>query len=92
MSWHHVTLLHDMAQKGDLRKAELLLDHGADINAIDEEYLSTPLGIAAKYGNVEMVEYLLKAGADPKLAGADWATPLEWARRKGHRKIEMILS
>ena len=25
MSWHHVTLLHDMAQKGDIKKAELLI-------------------------------------------------------------------
>ena len=42
MNWHHVTLLHDMAQDGDIAKAPLLLDHGADINAIDEEYRSTP--------------------------------------------------
>jgi len=50
MNWHHVTLLHDMAQEGDLQKARLLLDHGADINAIDVEYRSSglrrPLGSA----------------------------------------------
>ena len=34
------TLLHDMAFDGDVRKASLLLDHGADINAIGDEYHS----------------------------------------------------
>lgn len=89
-SWHHVTLLHDMAQKGFIDKAELLIKHGADINAIDEEYQSTPLGMAARWGQTEMVEYLLKQGADPKLSGASWSTPFEWARKKGHTPIEQI--
>lgn len=60
MSWHHVSILHDMAQKGDLDKAELLLKYGAKINVIDEEYQSTPLGLAARWGHFPMVEYLLK--------------------------------
>ena len=45
-----MTLLHDMAHEGDIPKAMLLLDHGADINPIDEEYQSTPLGMAARWG------------------------------------------
>jgi len=91
MNWHHVTLLHDMAQEGDLGKALLLLDHGADINAVDEEYRSTPLGFAARWGNREMVALLLKRGADPNQAGAPWAKPLAWSRKKGHREIEAEL-
>jgi uncharacterized protein len=39
-----------MAFTGDLQKVRLLLDHGADIDAIDEEYRSTPLGYAARWG------------------------------------------
>ncbi|HMK05716.1 MAG TPA: ankyrin repeat domain-containing protein [Ferruginibacter sp.] len=91
MSWHRVTLLHDMAQKGDLDKAALLIKHGAGINAVDEEYRSTPLGMAARWGQVEMVEYLLKQGADPNKAGAIWSTPLSWAVKKNHEVIEKIL-
>jgi hypothetical protein len=90
MSWHHVTLLHDMAQKGFIDKADLLIKHGADINAIDEEYQSTSLGMAARWGQTEMVEYLLNQGADPKVSGATWSTPVEWARKKGHTPIEEI--
>lgn len=91
MSWHHVTILHDMAQKGNLFKAELLIKHGAEINPVDEEYQSTPLGLAVKWGNVDMVKYLLEQGADPNKAGAPWAMPLAWARKKGHVEIEAIL-
>jgi ankyrin repeat protein len=91
MSWQHVTILHDMAQKGDIDKAELLIKYGADINAIDEAYQSTPLGMAARWGHAEMVEYLISCGADLNRAGADWATPLAWTRKKGHHEIEEIL-
>lgn len=92
MSWHHVTLLHDMAQKGDIQKASLLIKYGADINPVDEEYKSTPLGLAAKWGNTEMVQYLLEQGADPDKAAATWASPLAWARKKGHADIKNILT
>lgn len=91
MSWHHVTLLHDMAQKGDIEKAELLIKYGAEINCIDEEYQSTPLGMAARWAQLEMVKYLLKQGADVNKAGASWATPLAWAKKKSHVEIEKVL-
>jgi uncharacterized protein len=87
MSWQHVTVLHDMAQKGNIRKAELLLKRGALINPLDDEYLSTPLGMAARWGQMEMVHYLLNKGADANKSGAGWATPLAWARKKGHIEI-----
>jgi hypothetical protein len=86
-TWHNVTLLHDMAHAGDLDKARLLLDHGANIDAIDEEYQSTPLGFAARWGNREMVQLLLDRGADPELSGAPWSRPLVWAETKSHPEI-----
>ena len=92
MSWHHVTILHDMAQKGNIQKAELLIKYGADTNHVDEEYQSTPLGMAARWGHIEMVEYLLKQGADLNKSGASWATPLAWAKKKGYIEIEKILT
>ena len=91
MSWQRVTILHDMAQKGMMDKAELLIRHGADINLVDEAYLSTPLGLAVRWGQMEMVEYLMRQGADINKSGAEWATPLAWAKRKGHTAIEAIL-
>ena len=92
MNWHHVTLLHDMAQDGDIEEAQVLLDHGADINAVDEEYRSTPLAFAARWGHRGMVALLLERGADPRKSGASWSTPLSWARKKGHADIEAMLT
>jgi uncharacterized protein len=91
MSWHHVTLLHDMAQKGNIPKAQLLIKHGAALNPVEEEYQSTPLGMAARWGQTEMVEFLLKQGADPTKSGAPWSTPLAWAEKKGYLTIENML-
>ena len=91
MSWHHVTLLHDMAQKGDIKKAELLIKYEAEIDLVDEEYQSTPLGMAARWGQSEMVEFLLGKNADPNKSGAPWSTPLVWARKKGFSEIEKLL-
>ena len=90
-TWHHVTLLHDMAQEGNIPKAELLLRHGAAINPIEEEYQSTPLGMAARWGHLEMVKYLLRQGADPTMAGAIWSTPVTWARKKRYPEVELAL-
>jgi hypothetical protein len=91
MSWHHVTILHDMAQNGNIPKAELLIKHGAALNPIEEEYQSTPLALAARWGHREMVDFLLGQGADANLSGAAWSTPLAWAIKKGHKEIVNVL-
>ncbi len=91
MNWHRFTLLHHMAAEGELAKAKLLLAHGADIDVIDDEYRSTPLGVAARRGQTAMVELLLERGADPIAAGASWAVPLAWAERNGHAHVAEML-
>jgi hypothetical protein len=91
MTWHQVTLLHDMAQNGDIVKAKLLLDHGADIHAVDDEYRSTPLGIASRWGQRTMAAFLIERGADLNKAGAPWSTPLAWAKKKGHTALSSDL-
>jgi uncharacterized protein len=90
-NWRQFTVLHDMAFSGDTGTAVLLLRHGAQINLIDEEYQSTPLGYAAHFGRVDMVRLLLDHGADVTSAGAPWATPLAWAHRRGYKEIETML-
>ena len=47
------------------------LDFGADIDAVDAEYSSTPLGWAARAGQEEMVDWLLKKGANPNRPEAE---------------------
>ncbi|MCZ7644299.1 MAG: sigma-70 family RNA polymerase sigma factor [Planctomycetota bacterium] len=90
--WLGVTPLHLFARKGELWKAELFLDRGADLHARDDDLCSTPLGWAAKFNRKEMVELLLKRGAKPNLPDdPPWATPLAWATRRGHGEIVEVL-
>lgn len=67
-SWQEVTLLHDMAHEGSVEKARLLLDHGAEVDAIDGEYQSTPLGFAARWNRREVALLLIGRGADANRA------------------------
>jgi ankyrin repeat protein len=90
-SWQEVTLLHDMAHEGSVEKARLLLDHGAEVDPIDGEYQSTPLGFAARWNQREVALLLIERGADANRAGADWARPVAWARRKGHAEMVELL-
>jgi ankyrin repeat protein len=70
-----------------------LLEAGADLTARDEHLRSTPLAWAAKYGQLEMVEFLLQRGAAKSLADdPPWATPLAWAIKRGHEKIASLLT
>ncbi len=94
--WQRRTPLHDLCKEHrhiaePVELIRMFLEFGADINAIDEEDQSTPLGIAAREGELERVKLLLDAGADPSAAGAPWATPGAWAERRGHSEIAEIL-
>lgn len=90
--WIGITPLHHFARGGNVEKATLFLDHGADLDARDEDICSTPLGWAAKYGQKAMVELLLQRGAKPQLPDdPPWATPLAWATRRGHPGIAELL-
>ncbi len=90
--WLLITPLHQFARKGDVEKAELFIEHGADLHARDEDICSTPLGWAAKFGQTAMVELLLRHGANPNLPDDPaWATPLVWATRRGHAGIVDLL-
>ncbi|MGH9662079.1 MAG: ankyrin repeat domain-containing protein [Bryobacteraceae bacterium] len=91
--WLGITPLHEFARKGDAERAEIFLDHGADLDARDDDICSTPLGWAAKFGKTSMVELLLRRGARPNLPGdPPWATPLAWARRRGHDAVVELLT
>ena len=71
----------------------MFIDAGAELDAKDEEFHSTPLGWAARWGRKEMVALLLERGAKPNLPDdLPWATPLAWARHKGHGKVEQMLT
>ena len=67
--------------------ATILLEHGADLNVVDELLQSSPLGWAARWGRYDLARLYLEQGADPILAGEEWATPLAWAEKKSNTDI-----
>lgn len=92
VDWLGIRPLHRFAQRGDIENAALFLEHGADINAVDGELCSTPLGWAAKDGKKDMVLFLLEKGARMQVVGVPaWATPLAWAERRGNGEIAALL-
>jgi ankyrin repeat protein len=91
-NWMRITPLHRFARGGDIESASVYLDHGADIEARDEEESSTPLGWAAEAGQLRMVEFLLGRGARAHPTNVPlWAAPISWARRRRHVAIVALL-
>lgn len=91
-NWMESTPLHDIAGRGDLETAQLFLDRGADLEAVEEVNSTTPLGWAAKSGHQEMVEMLLSRGAKTQVPNAPaWAQPAAWAAARGHEEIVKLL-
>ncbi len=91
-NWLGIAPLHRFAMEGNREMASLCLEFGAELDSIDDEYSSTPLGWAARAGQKDMVEWLLERGANPALPlDKPWARPVEWAERRGDHEIVAIL-
>ena len=70
---------------------KFLLSKRADIEAAIRPARKTPLHLAAEKGNREVVDMLLKAGADRKKVDKDGHTPLRLATDAGHREVIELL-
>jgi len=84
------TLLHRASHEGIIDRVNLLLQHGADIDAIDEEG-RTPLLLAVAERHAEVVSLLLQQGAILTLSDEDKNSPLHIAAHSGNRKIVLLL-
>lgn len=91
-NWQQITPLHHVAGSGNIDAAKLFLEFGADRNAIDEEYRSTPLGWAARSGQIEFVRFALANGFRGHADSPPWASPLAWAQRRGFQPIAELLA
>lgn len=92
------TLLHLAAAEGDIEVATWLLDHGADVNAVNdcadncEERGYTPLHAGLEFRDDEMTVLLLARGARLETAGADGRTALLKAAFRGKLSGAFVLS
>jgi len=58
------TPLMEAASAGHVPVAKILLEHGAGINTHSNEFKESALTLACYKGHLEMVRFLLEAGAD----------------------------
>jgi ankyrin repeat protein len=69
----------------------ILLDRGADVNAVDGTTGRTALHEAAEHGNLSTVEILLESGAEVDAKDIWGWTPLHRAATQGGRKVVYLL-
>jgi len=81
------TPLHTAAIEGNTEIIALLIENGADKNALCDSYM-TPLHWAAREGNVEAVRFLVECGVSVDSPGFMGETPLLTAAKSG--KMETV--
>jgi ankyrin repeat protein len=81
------------AATGDnARAVELLLEAGAEVNAVDTTEGFTALMHAAAEGHVEVVKVLLKYHADPAVRDTDGDTARDSASRNRNVDVVQLLA
>jgi hypothetical protein len=75
---------------GHLRIIELLINKGADVNALGGKYV-TALQAASVNGHTDIAELLINKGADVNVWGGQYGTALLAASVNGHKGIAELL-
>ena len=83
------TPLHHASIFGHTVVAQILLENGADINAVSN--YGTPLYLASSKGLFETARILLDRGADVSICGPSGQTPFQVATDRGHTEITKLL-
>lgn len=79
------------ATAGHEKIVEILLNHGADIEAQSERTKDTPLSLACSGGRYEVVELILSRGANKEHRNVSDYTPLSLAASGGYVNIIRLL-
>ncbi|MEZ9171736.1 ankyrin repeat domain-containing protein [Vibrio cyclitrophicus] len=82
--------LHVASQYNHLTTAELLIEHGADINALDKDN-KTPLMICASWNTVNVASLLLRKNANTKLRAGYRGDAREIAVDNKHYEIRNVI-
>nr|CAD7425874.1 unnamed protein product [Timema monikensis] len=85
------TPLMEAASAGHVGVSKILLDHGAGINTHSNEFKESALTLACYKGHLEMVRFLLEAGADQEHKTDEMHTALMEASMDGHVEVARLL-
>ncbi len=86
-----VAAIHAASAAGSLVIARLLIEAGADVNAVQQAGF-TPLHAAAMTGQLDLAKLLLDRGADPNAKADDGRTALAMARDAKQQAVVDLLS
>ncbi len=85
----HTALMY-AAEFGHIEVGKLLLENGADINAVDN-YNDPALNVAAFHGHLEFAKMLVEMGAELDVRGFGNRTALGHAVSQGHEEVAAYL-
>ncbi|KAJ7923122.1 ankyrin repeat-containing domain protein [Mycena leptocephala] len=76
---------------GHIYTVQLLIEHGADVNAVGGFY-GNPLQAASSWGHINTVQLLIKHGADVNAQGGCYTNALQAASSGGHiNTVQMLI-
>eukprot|EP00948_MAST-09A_sp_MAST-9A-sp1_P000086 g86.t1 len=82
--------LHIACENGQLAIVDVLIQHGADVNALDANY-NTPLHLCAIENFPECMQFLLQTAAQVDITNSNGEGPLHHAAARGHHECIKLL-
>ena len=79
------------AREGNLKNVKDLIANGAQLNQSNDDEKHTPIHDAAAFNHLDVVQYLVEAGADMEREDYYGSTPLLRAAQQGHANVVAFL-
>ena len=83
--------MHQASVGGHVEVMNVLAEAGAKIQCEDDYNLDTPLHLAARFGQSEVLEFLLDRNVNPNPLNKENKTPLDLAKAKNNDLCERYL-